>query len=73
MYKSKAALQISKAIGPQQILKVYNALQTDLKIKVSEKKLKPSHIEKTMYESLLPQIHTSFISGVRSKEGYQVF
>ena len=62
MYKSKAALQISKAIGPQPILKVYDALRTDLKIKVSEKKLKPSHTEKTRYESLLAQIHTKVSS-----------
>ena len=46
MYKSKAALQISKAIAPQQILKVYNTLRTELKIKVSEKKLKPSQHRK---------------------------
>ena len=62
MYKSKAALQISKAIGPQPILKVYDALRTDLKIKISEKKLKPSHTEKTRYESLLAQILTKVSS-----------
>lgn len=35
MYKSKAALQISKAIGPQPILKVYDALRTDLGMNLS--------------------------------------
>ena len=62
MYKSKTALQISKAIGPQQILKVYDTFQTELKLKISEKKIKPSHTEKARYESLLSQIHTKVSS-----------
>lgn len=44
MYKSKAAAQISKAIGPQQILKVYDALRTELKLKISEKKKSNHHM-----------------------------
>ena len=57
IYKSQAAVQISKVIRPQQILAIYDALRTELKLEISEKSIKPSHVEKARYESLLAQIH----------------
>ena len=73
MYKLKAAVQISKAIEPQQILKVYDALWTELKLKMSEKKIKPSHVEKAKYESLLAQTHTKVSSQKWIKKKRQTF
>lgn len=62
-YKSKAALQISKAIGTQQILTDYDNIRTQLKHKAATTEgVKPSLSEKWKYDSLLSQLRTQLLS-----------
>ena len=61
-FKSKAAIQISKAIGRMDILKEYDTLRTKLKGKSAIKGYKPSPSEKKRYNELLSHVHTQVLS-----------
>lgn len=60
-YESKAATQICKAIGNPKILTVFDKLRVELKSKISQK-VKPTHLEKQKYASVLSQVHTKILS-----------
>jgi hypothetical protein len=57
-YESKAATQISKAIGNPQILTLFDKLRVELKSKTAEKVT----LEKQKYTSVLSQVHTKVLS-----------
>ena len=61
-FKSKAAIQISKAIGRMDLLKEYDTLRVKLKDKSSIKGYKPSSSEKKHYNELLSRVHTQVLS-----------
>ena len=65
-YKSKAALQISTAIGTQQIVADYDNIRAQLKTKPLPQKNLNLHLHKKMekwkYDSLLSQLHTQLLS-----------
>ena len=60
-YDSKAATQIFKAIGNQEILKQFDIIRVQLKTKSSQG-AKPTPAEKHTYTSVLSQVHMKVLS-----------
>ena len=61
-YLSKAAIQICKAIGAQELLREYDHLRIKLKSNAAKSKTKPSNSERKKYILLLSQLQTQVLS-----------
>ena len=68
-FKSKAANQISKAIGQMEVLQEYDTMRAKLKEKSSTKGYKLSSSEKKHYKQLLSQVHTQVLSTKHKLKG----